>query len=192
MPYPPRDSLRYPLQDRRGDWFSWQNNNPFDINDTSFIKQNIEYDPVTKQYYITEKIGDLIYRKPTYLTFDEMYRYQSQKLETDYFNQRSQTLLDLNRKTSRPPPHVYDKLFDRMFGLGPNGLRVDIKPQGTIDLTMGYQGQVIKNPTLPESARKNGGLDFDMNTNLNINANMIILIASGIKAPPAASKAGGT
>ncbi len=31
------------------------------------IKQNIQYDPVTKQYYIEEKIGDIVYRKPTYL-----------------------------------------------------------------------------------------------------------------------------
>lgn len=75
-----------------------------------------------------------------------MYRLQSRKQENDYFNQRGQALLDLNRKISRPRPHVYDRLFDRMFGLGPNGLRVDIKPQGTVDLTMGYQGQVIKKP----------------------------------------------
>jgi cell surface protein SprA len=36
----------------------------------------------------------------------------------------------------------------------------------------GYQGQNIKNPTLPERARKNGGFDFDMNANLNLNANI--------------------
>jgi cell surface protein SprA len=166
------DSLHYPLQDTRGDKFSWNYSNPFDINDSSIIKQDIQYDPVTNQYYITEKVGDVIYRKPTYLTFDEMYRLQSQRQESNYFNERAQTLLDLNRKISRPPPHIYDKLFDRMFGVGPQGLKVDIKPQGTIDLTMGYQGQVVKNPTLPESARKNGGLDFNMNTNLNINASI--------------------
>lgn len=172
LPYSLHDSMHYPLQDRRGDRFSWDYSNPFDINDTSFIKQNIEYDPITNQYYITEKVGGIIYRKPTYMTFDEMYRYRSQKQQNDYFNQRGQALLDINRKISRPPPHVYDQLFDRMFGLGPEGLKVDIKPQGTVDLMMGYQGQVIKNPTLPENARKNGGLDFDMNTNLNINANI--------------------
>ncbi|HEX6916243.1 MAG TPA: cell surface protein SprA [Chitinophagaceae bacterium] len=36
----------------------------------------------------------------------------------------------------------------------------------------GYQGQNIKNPTLPERARKNGGFDFDMNANLNVIANI--------------------
>ena len=49
---------------------------------------------------------------------------------------------------------------------------MDIKPQGTIDLTAGYQGQNIKNPTLPETARKNGGFDFNMDANVNIMANI--------------------
>ena len=139
--YSLRDSMHFPLHDRRGDRLSSDYSNPFDINDTSFIKQNIEYDPITNQYYITEKVGDIIYRKPTYLTFDEMYRLQSEKQQNDYFSERGKALLDLNRKISRPPPHVYDKLFDRMFGLGPEGLKVDIKPQGTVDLSLGYQGQ---------------------------------------------------
>ena len=30
----------------------------------------------------------------------------------------------------------------------------------------------IDNPTLPERARKNGGLDFNMNAQLNVNANI--------------------
>ena len=167
-----KDSLRFPIRDRRGDRFSWKSNNPFDLSDTSIIKQDIEYDPVTKQYYINEKIGNTIYRKPTSLTFEEFQRLQSQQAEEDYFNARSRTLFDLNRKISRPKPRVYDKLFDRIFGVAPGGLKVDIKPQGSVDITAGYQGQNIKNPTLPESARKNGGFDFNMNANVNINASI--------------------
>src|SRR5690606_13234745 len=34
------------------------------------------------------------------------------------------------------------------------------------------QGQRIDNPTLPERARKNGGLDFNMNAQLNVNASI--------------------
>ncbi|WP_235921015.1 T9SS outer membrane translocon Sov/SprA [Foetidibacter luteolus] len=166
------DTLRYPLKDRRGDRFSWKNRNPFYLNDTSFIKQDIQYDPVTKQYYIVEKIGNTYYRKPTYLTLDELLRIQGRNDEIDYFNKRAQTLSLLNQKITRPKMKVYDKLFDRLFGLGPNGLKVDIKPQGNVDIMIGYQGQNIKNPTLPERARKNGGFDFDMNANLNVIGNI--------------------
>ena len=39
-------------------------------------------------------------------------------------------------------------------------------------LLAGYQGQNIKNPTLPERARKNGGFDFNMNAQLQVDANI--------------------
>ncbi|HEX8460000.1 MAG TPA: cell surface protein SprA, partial [Segetibacter sp.] len=166
------DTIRYPIKDRIGDPFTYNSNNPFAFSDTAYIKREIEYDPKTKQYYIVEKIGTSYYRTPTYMTFDEMMRYQAKRNEQAYFRQRANTLTLLNRKVERPKLKTYDKLFDRIFGVGPNGLKVDIRPQGNVDIMAGYQGQNIKNPTLPESARKNGGFDFDMNSNINVIANI--------------------
>ncbi|HEX3024823.1 MAG TPA: cell surface protein SprA, partial [Chitinophagaceae bacterium] len=167
-----KDSIHFPIKDRRGDKYSWQSKNPFDLNDTSLIKQNIEYDPKTNQYFIIEKVGNTLYRKPTYLTFEEYYLLKTKQSEAAYFKQRADALTVLNKKTQRPPPHVYNKLFDRIFGVGLNGLKVDIKPQGNVDIGMGYQGQNTLNPTLPEAARKTGGFDFNMNANVNVNANI--------------------
>ena len=166
------DTTRFPVTDRMGDPFTYNSNNPFNFSDTGYIKRDIEYDPKTKQYYIVEKIGTSYYRTPTYLTLDEMMRFKAREAESDYFRKRANTLSILNRKVERPKLFTYDKLFDRIFGVGPNGLKVDIRPQGNVDITAGYQGQNIKNPTLPESARKNGGFDFDMNSNLNVIANI--------------------
>ena len=193
-----KDSLRYPISDRRGDPLSDKSKNPFDIRDTSLIKRNIEYDPKTKQYYIVEKIGKSYYRKPTLLTFDEFWKIRSQQSESDYFKKRAEALTTLNKKGQRPFMQVYDKLFDRIFGLNNlvgnsanqlkqvadqiktsasdlknlNRLKVDIRPTGEVNIMAGYQGQNIENPTLPERARKNGGFDFDMNAKLNVNANI--------------------
>jgi cell surface protein SprA len=163
-----RDSLRYPIQDRRGDRFSWRNRNPFNISDTSIIKEQVEYDPVSNRYYIMEKIGNRYYRTPTYLTAEEYLLLQGRMAESDYFRTRSEALFQLNRKVKRPKLNVYDRLFNRVFGITPGGMKVDVKPQGNVDLLLGYQGQKIKNPTLPENARNTGGLDFDMNANLNV------------------------
>jgi cell surface protein SprA len=167
-----KDSLRFPISDRRGDPFTNATKNPFDLNDTALIKKSIEYDPKTKSYFIKEKIGSTIYRKPTTVQFDEYWRLQNQKAETDYFKKRADALTQLNKKVARPPMRVYDKLFDRIFGMSGNNLKVDIRPSGEVNILAGYQGQNIKNPTLPERARKNGGFDFDMNANLNLNANI--------------------
>lgn len=166
------DSLRFPIKDRRGDAFSSGKSNPFDLRDSNIIKQDIQYDPKTKQYYIVEKIGNTVYRKPTFLTTDEFLRIQAKKQEAAYFQKRAQSLTVLNRKSVRPKARVYDKLFDRIFGIGANGLKVDIRPQGEVNIMAGYQGQNVKNPTLAERARRNGGFDFDMNANINLNASI--------------------
>ncbi len=167
-----KDSVHYPISDRRADALSNQSNNPFDYRDTSLIKRNVEYDPKTRSYYVIEKIGNSYYRVPTYLTYDEYWRIQSRKDEEDYFKKRAAALTALNLKTPRPKLRVYDKLFDRIFGTTAGGLKVDIKPSGEVNIMAGYQGQNIENPTLPERARKNGGFDFDMNAKLNVNANI--------------------
>ena len=49
---------------------------------------------------------------------------------------------------------------------------MDIRPVGEINIKAGYQGQNVANPTLPEAARKNGGFDFDANTNFSMNASI--------------------
>jgi cell surface protein SprA len=67
-----------------------------------------------------------------------------------------------------PKLNMTDDLFNRLFGNG----KIDIRPQGEVTITAGYQGQNIKNPTLPERARRNGGLDFDMAANLNVVGNI--------------------
>ncbi len=154
--FPARDSLRFPITDRRGDKLTYQNKNPFDLKDPANIKDSIIYDPETKEYYIIEKIGSKYYRKPTSLTFEEYMRIQSRKAERQYFHDRANTVSLLNRKLQKPKLNMGNDLFNRLFGNG----KIDIKPQGEVNITAGYQGQNIKNPTLPERARKNGGLRF--------------------------------
>jgi cell surface protein SprA len=165
-------TVHYPINDRRGDPLSDRSGNPFDIRDTSLIKRHIEYDPRTRQYYIIEKIGSSYYRKPMSMSFDEFWKIRGQQSEADYFKKRADALTLLNLKVPRPKVRVYDKLFDRIFGVVGNGLKVDIRPTGEVNIMAGYQGQNIENPTLPERARKNGGFDFDMNAKLNVNANI--------------------
>jgi len=128
----------------------------------------VAYDPKTRSYYIYEKIGKGYYRKPTSLTFEEYSRIRSRQMENAYFRDRANTLSLLNQRTQKPKLEMHDGLFNRLFGKG----KVDIRPQGEVNLTAGYQGQNIKNPTLPERARRNGGFDFDMNANLNVVGNI--------------------
>lgn len=161
------DSLHYPIHDRRGDFFS-NERSTFDLAQPPNISDSIAYDPDTKRYIVYEKIGSRYYRTPTSYTSEEFMEMQGQKAEEDYFKKRANTLDILNRGQVKPKLSVYDNLFNRLFGNG----KIEIQPQGNVDITAGYQGQNVKNPTLPENARKNGGLDFNMAAQLNVNANI--------------------
>ena len=164
--------LKYPIADRRADFLSQPSNNPFDIRDSSLLKRKVDYDPVTKQYYITEKVGTGYNRFPSTLSFDEFWKLKTRKDEQAYFMQRSNSLGVLNRKITRPKTKVFDSYFDRLFGKTGSSLKIDIKPVGEINIRAGYQGQHVRNPTLPERARRNGGFDFDANTNFSMNASI--------------------
>ena len=171
LPYNVSDTGRNPLSDRYGDPYSNPNHNTFDFRDTSFIKRTVEYDPKTKQYYVIEKIGTKYYRTPTAFTMEEFLKLQGKKDEEDYFKKRASLLSNMNRRLVRPKFKVSNDWFNRIMGVGPDGkVKIDIKPSGYVDFLAGYQGQNIKNPTLPERARKNGGFDFNMNSALQMDA----------------------
>jgi cell surface protein SprA len=162
------NGLPYPIHDTRGDFMSNGNKSTFDFKKPANITDSIAYDPATHLYTLYEKIGNKYYRTPTTYTFDEYWALKNKQAELDYFKKRANTMNLLNRKLTKPKMSLYDNLFNRLFGNG----KIDIAPQGNVDITAGYQGQNIKNPTLPERARKNGGFDFNMAAQVNVNANI--------------------
>ncbi|MCU0345932.1 MAG: cell surface protein SprA, partial [Saprospiraceae bacterium] len=159
----PLDTI--PIEDRTGDFLT-SPNNPFDLKDPAAVVQTVEYDPITNQYIITERIGDDYYRPPTYLSFDEYMEYQTKKQEQDYFK-------DLNGvggrgSTGRLDPigkiDVKNQLIERLFG----GTKVDIQPQGNIDLTFGMDYSNVQNPSWTRRQQRRGGFDFDMDIQMNV------------------------
>ena len=160
------DTIRPVITDRRGDPFTSPNRSPWFLQDTSFIKRNIEYDPVTKEYYVIEKIGTHYYRTPMALTMKELVDLKGKEDEKDYFKKRASLLTNLNRRSYKPKFNFVNDWVNRIMGNG----KIDIKPNGYVDIGMGYQGQKVNNPTLPERSRNNGGLDFNMNSQFQVDA----------------------
>lgn len=169
------DSLRYPLLDRRGDPYTFHNYNGFDLRDTGYVRRRVEYDPVTKQYFVIEKIGSQYYRTPMGYSMKEFMEMEGKREEDEYFRKRANTLFNLNRRNVKPNFGFSKEWVNRIAGMG----KIDIKPSGYVDIAAGYQGQNIQNPTIPERARKTGGFDFNMNAQLQVDAN----IGDKIKLP---------
>jgi len=151
-----------PLKDRYGDFVNDPINNPFDLNDPGIIEQTIEYDPESEQYIISEKIGDDYFRMPTYMTYDEYMQWSAEQQQQEYFQQLAGVSSGSKGSSGLSDPlekiDVQRDVIERLFG----GTKVDIRPQGNIDLTFGVDFQRVANPTLPLRQQKQGGFDFDM------------------------------
>lgn len=160
--------LQFPINDYRGDFLSSGGRSTYDFRLPSNIKDSIGYDPATNTYTVYEKIGNRYYRTPVTYTAEEYWQLRGRQAEIAYWQKRANTMNLLNRGAVRPKLKLYDNLFNRLFGNG----KIEIAPQGNVDIMAGYQGQKINNPTLPERARNNGGFDFNMNAQVNVNANI--------------------
>ena len=162
------DTLHYPIYDRRGDFLSNPQKGVYDLKPAN-ITDSVSYDSKTRRYTIYEKIGNRYYRNPVTYSYEEYWDMRGKQADAEYFRKRANTMSILNRKIgTRPKLNLGESLFNRLFGNG----KVSIQPTGNFDVTAGYQGQHIKNPTLPERAQKNGGVDFDMQAQVAVNANI--------------------
>ncbi len=163
---PPVVDTLPPIRDRQGDFINDRPSSPFDLKDPKDVEKNVEFDPVTGRYIITERIGDDYYRPPTFMTFEEYLEYRRKQDERSYFNFLSGA--DTDGKISSLDPiakiDVQNSLIDRLFG----GTEVDIRPEGNIDLTFGFDVQRLENPILLERQRTTGGFDFDMAIRMNV------------------------
>ncbi|MEQ1744543.1 MAG: cell surface protein SprA [Saprospiraceae bacterium] len=156
-----------PLNERKDDFMTGKPNNPVDLQDPKAVQKQVEYDPITDMYIITEKIGDDYFRAPTYMTFDEYVRWRDEKQQQDFFDRMQGVSKPGSKSGGTADPiakfEVKTGLVERLFG----GTNVDIKPQGNINLTFGYNYQRVQNPILPLSQQSQGNFDFDMDINMS-------------------------
>jgi len=139
--------------------------NPLYLSTPSNVQQNVEYDPETGEYNITETVGDrLNYRNPTYMTFDEYQEYNASQALRDYWREKSGQDAEKKRKPLIPKLNINSKLFETIFG----GNTVDIRPQGSAELKFGVNVSKIDNPALPENQKTNTTFDFDQNIQMNV------------------------
>ncbi|MBS1595466.1 MAG: cell surface protein SprA [Bacteroidetes bacterium] len=176
-PLPDSPTLKYPMTDRQGDHVTDTKKDPFYLPDPANVKKDVEYDPVTGKYVVTEKVGDVDIKEPMYLTYEEYLKYTEKQERNDYFKSRSNAITLIEDKSIIPPINMKNKILDRLFG----GTKIEVKPQGNLDLTLGGNYQKIDNPNIPIRNRHTGGFDFDMNINMNVVAKIGDKLQLGLK-----------
>lgn len=156
-----------PISDRQDSYVPNQKKNPFDLKDPKVIEKTVDYDAESNLYIITEKIDGSLYRPPMYLTPEEYYAWRAKEEDGKYMKELSQ--MNKVGKVGGDPVTPYQdrissSLVERLFC----GSTIDVRPQGNIDLTFGFDYQRIANPILTEQQQQQGGFDFDMNIQLSV------------------------
>lgn len=165
---PPHINMHWPLHDQWNDFNLDPDINNFDLEDPAMVKKDITYDPITKKYYITEKVGNKDFKYPVEMSFDDFMKYQFKKDQQDYFKSLSDAAALTQHKGILPNVDVKNDILNRVLGSS----KVDIRPNGNVELTFGGNFQNIQNPGLTVKQRRNGGFNFDMNIQMNVIGNI--------------------
>ncbi|HMT27823.1 MAG TPA: cell surface protein SprA, partial [Bacteroidia bacterium] len=161
LPYPWKDNLTDPISNT-------PSQSPMYLGDPSNVQMNIDYDPDQNQYNINETMGDMFYRNPTYLTFDEFVRSEYSKSTKNYWKEISENSSEATKKSIIPKIYIGGQAFDRIFG----GNTIDIRPQGSAELTFGINVYRNDNPSIPEKQRRNSTFDFKEKIQMNVVGNI--------------------
>ena len=162
--------LVYPFEDRKE--FEYSNENiqqsGLFLKKPSNIKTQVEYDPLSGQYILTEKIGNFNYRLPETLSLEEYARYDLQNSIRNYWRKRADEQQEESRSGLFPSLSVGGEAFNKIFG----GNSIDIRTQGFVEVSFGYQVNKTENPSISESQRKVPSFDFDQKIQMNVNGSI--------------------
>ncbi len=137
------------------------------LNDPANLKTDVTYDPDSSWFNVTQKMGNVNYRPPIYMSQDEYIEYEFRKSMKDYWKQRSTAeamTQEGQKKNLIAPIKINSQVFDRIFGSNV----VDIRPQGSAELIFGVNSSFTENPSIPVKNRRITTFDFDEKIQLSL------------------------
>lgn len=157
LPYPFKDEPAFAYPDKK-------DSAKLFLKNPSNIRTEIEYDPVTGEYNFYEKVGDLNFRLPKTMTKKEYQKYDFDQAVQNYWRNQTHLKSLENQGGLIPRLTVGGETFNKIFGSN----TIDIRPQGYVEVSFGYQMNETQNPTTPERLRKVPTFDFDQKIQMNV------------------------
>jgi cell surface protein SprA len=158
-------TLNYPFSNKGSYPFSGSSlNSPLYLQNPSNISSKVIYDPVTKKYVFTEKIGNWNYRNPTLMSAEEYQRYEFRQQVEDYWQMKSSGESVEGQLSFIPPLQVGGEAFDKIFGSN----TINIIPTGSAELIFGFNLSKQDNPNISERLRSVPSFTFDEKIIMNV------------------------
>ncbi|MDR0872784.1 MAG: cell surface protein SprA [Prevotellaceae bacterium] len=142
---------------------------PFDLRTPDNVTTEVEFDYDNGNYIIHTKIGEEEIGTPVVMSADEYKEYSLQKDMQKYWREKNAEAA----KNYEDKFNITDMKFslgpaDKLFG--PGG--VQIKTQGSAEITFGIKHNNVQNYQLSERLRKTTSFDFDEKIQLNMQASV--------------------
>lgn len=141
-----------------------KNNSPLYGEDPQSIQTNVEYDANSDSYIFQKTVGGQPVGTPYSMPFDDYVNYDFDKAMRTYWRQRAKNDVSDSRESFIPKLEVGGEMFDRIFG----GNTIDIKPQGSAELTLGLRYDKTDNPAFDSKHQRTVTLDFDEKIQMNV------------------------
>ncbi len=134
------------------------------LKNPSNIRTEIEYDPVTDEYNFVEKVGNLNFRLPKTMTKKEFQKYDFEQSVQNYWRSQTQIKSIEDKGGLIPKLTVGGETFNKIFGSN----TIDIRPQGYVEVSFGYQMNSTENSAIPLRLRKVPTFDFNQKIQMNV------------------------
>ena len=158
--------LRFPFKDQSDSLSGNVIKSPLYLKDPSNITEEVDYDPITKQYTIRHKVGSFEFTRPVVLDFKEYQQYDLEKSLRNYWYERSQTSGQTDAARPIPQMKFGGQVFEKVFGSNV----IDIKPQGSAELSFGMLSNLNNNPALSIRNRRVTNFDFKEKIQMSVAA----------------------
>ena len=164
MPFPVQQTVPQSYEDLMSDELA------YDLSAPSNITTVPEYDPETGCYIIHTRVGDFDIATPFMLSAEQYNNWQLRRSMQEYYRERNMALITEKEKQ---PFNIFDMNFalgplEKIFG--PGG--VQLKTQGSVQVSMGIKSNKTDNPSLSLSARRKTYFDFDQKIQATIAASV--------------------
>ena len=160
-------NAKFPLPKQNVNPSDNTDNSPLYGSDPSNVSTSVEYDPETNSYNFQKTVDGMPIGTPYSMPFDDYVNYNFEKAMNSYWHQRAKKNREQNQEINTnliPHLEVGGEIFDRIFG----GNVIDIKPQGSAELTLGLEYTRTDNPALDSKQQRQVNLDFDEKIQMNV------------------------
>lgn len=164
LPFPVQQTVPQSYEDLMADELA------YDLATPSNLTTQAEFDPETGYYVVRTRVGDMDVATPFMLTEKQYNDWQLRRSMQQYYRERNMMLITEKEKQ---PFNIFDMNFalgplEKIFG--PGG--VQLKTQGSVQVSMGIKSNKTDNPSLSLSSRRKTYFDFDQKVQATIAASV--------------------